>query len=359
MVCKTTIIAEAGVNHNGSISMAKELIDVAADAGADFVKFQTFKAEKIISRVAPKAEYQMRTTDESETQLEMVKKLELDADAHKELIDHCIKRDIQFLSTPFDIESVTLLVETLNLSQLKISSGEITNAPLLLTIARTGKPVILSTGMSNLGDIEQALSVLAYGYLQPTEKPTAADFNLAYFSPEGQNILRDKVTLLHCTTEYPAPYEDVNLKVMDTLKSAFNLPIGYSDHTQGIVVPLAAVALGATVIEKHFTLNRNLPGPDHKASLEPNELRDMVQGIRQVEAATGGARKIPSPDELKNRLIARKSIVATTSIKAGEHFTEKNITTKRPGTGMSPLQYWELLGRLATKDYTQDEMISL
>lgn len=357
MTTKVFIIAEAGVNHNGSLNMALQLIDAAAAAGADAVKFQTFKSEAVIGRFAVKAEYQAKTTGGDESQLEMVRKLELDGAAHRALVEHCAKCGIQFLSTPFDLQSVDLLVEELNVPILKIPSGEITNAPLLLKIAHTGKPVILSTGMSTLGDIEYALGVLAFGYSQVGGAPSREGFTQAYFSQQGQRALRDKVTLLHCTTEYPAPIEEVNLRVMQTMSHAFGLPVGYSDHTEGITIPVAATALGATVIEKHFTLDRNLPGPDHKASLEPEELAQMVKAIRQVEQALGTGAKIPAPSERKNMAIARKSIVAAREIRAGEVLNEENLTTKRPGSGMSPLFYWDILGTVAQRDYQQDEAI--
>ncbi len=352
------IIAEAGVNHNGSIEMAKQLIDVAAHAGADAVKFQTFKAEKVISRHAPKADYQKKTTAETESQLEMVKKLELDEAAHHILIEHCQSRHIEFLSTPFDFDSIDLLVQKLNLPRLKIPSGEITNGPYLLHIARTGKPVILSTGMSTLGEIETALGVLAFGYLSKNEQPSLEKFHDAYCSEAGRKMIEEKVILLHCTTEYPAPFEEVNLRAMDTMRAAFGLPIGLSDHTLGIAVPIAAVALGAAVIEKHFTLDCNLPGPDHKASLEPEELKSMVTAIRQVEAALGNGQKMPAPSEWKNREIARKSLMAARPIQKGELFTEDNIAIKRPGAGLSPMSYWSSLNRKAQENYEVDEMIA-
>ncbi|MFZ5633351.1 MAG: N-acetylneuraminate synthase [Bacillota bacterium] len=352
------IIAEAGVNHNGSVAMAVQLIDVAAEAGADAVKFQTFQAEKIVSRFAPKAQYQAKTTDLAESQLEMVKKLELDEEAHRLLIEHCHMRGIQFISTPFDFDSVDLLVSTFNIPRLKLPSGEITNAPLLLKIARTGKPVIMSTGMSTLGEIETALGVLAFGYTCPADKtPSLATFTEAYCSETGQKALREKVVLLHCTTEYPAPFSDVNLKVLDTLQAAFGLPVGLSDHTPGIAVSIAAAARGAVVIEKHFTLNRNLPGPDNGASLEPDELKAMVQSVRQVEEALGSPVKAPVPSELKNICIVRKSLVAARHIRKGEPFTEENLGFKRPGNGISPVHYWDLLGKVADRNYEQDEMV--
>ncbi|TDA65898.1 N-acetylneuraminate synthase [Sulfuricurvum sp. IAE1] len=354
---KCYIIAEAGVNHNGSIDMAKQLIDIAANAGADAVKFQTFKAEKVVSKYAPKAYYQKKTTAETETQLDMIKKLELDESAHSILIEHCHVRNIEFLSTPFDFESIDLLARKLNLQHIKIPSGEITNGPYLLCVAQTGKPVILSTGMSTLGEVEMALGVLAYGYLDKQDKPSLQSFQDAYCSEAGRDVLKEKVTLLHCTTEYPAPFEDVNLCVMETMRKALGLPVGLSDHTPGIAVPIAAVALGAAVIEKHFTLDRNLPGPDHKASLEPNELKAMVTAIRQVETSLGNGQKIPTVSEWKNREIARKSIVAAGSIKKGDLFAADNIAIKRPGDGLTPTTYWTLLGRPARKNYDADEMI--
>lgn len=353
---RTYIIAEAGVNHNGSLDMAKQLVEVAAEAGADAVKFQTFKADKLVSRSAPKAEYQIKTTDAGELQHEMIRKLELDESAHEILIEHCRICKIEFLSTPFDLESVDLLAGRFNLTCIKIPSGEITNAPLLLRIAQTGKPVILSTGMSTLGEVEDALAVLAFGYLG-NSRPSIEAFRAAYCSVEGQALLQDRVRLLHCTTEYPTPLEDVNLRVMDTLKCAFSLPVGYSDHTEGIAVPIAAVALGAVVIEKHFTLDATLPGPDHKASLEPAELRQMVHSIRNIEQALGISTKHPVPSELKNMAVARKSLVAASIIRTGEQFTDENLTVKRPGKGLSPMHQWEILGRKASKNYAIDELV--
>lgn len=355
----TYIIAEAGVNHNGDIEMAKQLIDVAADAGADAVKFQTFKAEKVISKYAPKAEYQKKTTAETESQLDMVKKLELDEAAHYILIEYCRLRNIEFLSTPFDFESIDLLAHKLNLPRLKIPSGEITNGPYLLHIAKTGKPVILSTGMSTLGEVETALGVLAFGYLANPDKPSLKTFQDSFCSEEGRKTLKEKVILLHCTTEYPAPFAEVNLRAMETIRIAFGLPVGLSDHTPGIAVPIAAVALGATVIEKHFTLDRNLSGPDHSASLEPDELTVMIKSIRQIEKAMGRSQKKPTVSEIKNLGIARKSLVAAAQINQGDVFSPSNIACKRPGTGISPMRYWELLNKKSPKNYFQDELIKL
>lgn len=351
------VIAEAGVNHNGSLALARELIEAAARAGADAVKFQTFKADKLVSRSAPKAQYQQATTDARESQHAMIRKLELSDDDHAALIAHCKENDIEFLSTPFDLDSLTLLAGRFGLPLIKMPSGDITNAPLLLAAARTGKPVILSTGMSTLGEVEQALGILAFGYGSTDAAPSPAAFEQAYASAEGRAALLANVTLLHCTTEYPAPFADVNLQAMTTLATAFSLPAGYSDHTVGIAVPIAAVALGAVVIEKHFTTDRNLPGPDHKASLEPDELTQMIRSIREVEMALGSPVKQAAPSELKNRAIARKSLVAAREIRQGEVFTTDNLDVKRPGDGLSPLQYWNILGKVADRDYAADEKV--
>ena len=351
------VIAEAGVNHNGSVDMALRLVDAAVAAGADIVKFQTFRADSVVSRFAPKADYQINSTESCESQLEMVRRLELTLDDHRRLIQHCELHDIGFLSTPFDIESAKFLVRELGLAHLKIPSGEITNAPLLLTVARLGRPVILSTGMSTLGEIEEALGVLAFGYLNTQTQPSREVFRQTYVSDEGQAALCARVTLLHCTTEYPAPYSEVNLAAMETLQHAFGLPVGFSDHTEGIAIPVAAVARGAVVIEKHFTLDRMLPGPDHRASLEPAELAAMVAGIRQVEVALGDGIKRPSTSEIKNMAVARKSLVASRNVTAGEMLSEDNLTSKRPGGGISPMDFWEWQGRRASRDFAEDEPI--
>lgn len=355
---KTYIIAEAGVNHNGSPEIARRLVDAAVVAGADAVKFQTFLADRLVSHVAPKADYQKQNTGSAESQYEMVRKLELSEETHEELIEYCREQGIQFLSTPFDEESVDLLASTFDLPCIKIPSGEITNPLLLLKVARTGKPAILSTGMSTLGEVEGALAVLAFGYTEHDRQPSLQAFREAYCSPHGQDALGRLVTLLHCTTEYPAPFEEVNLRAMDTLANAFGLPVGYSDHTEGIAVALAAVARGAVIVEKHFTLDRNMPGPDHKASLEPGELKSLVQGIRQIEQSLGSARKAPSTSEVVNSVVARKSLVVAREMRKGEFFTTRNLTVKRPGTGMSPLRYWEILGTRARRDYSGDEVIT-
>jgi N,N'-diacetyllegionaminate synthase len=332
---KTFIIAEAGVNHNGSIEIAKKMIEVAKECGADAIKFQTFKAEQVISKYAPKAEYQKQTTGEIESQLQMLKKLELSFDDFIVLKEYCDKLGIMFLSTPFDFESIDFL-NSLGLEIFKIPSGEITNLPYLEKIGKLRKKVILSTGMADLGEIEDALDILI-----------------------SCGTKKENITVLHCNTEYPTPYEDVNLLAMLTIKEAFKVKVGYSDHTLGIEIPIAAVALGASVIEKHFTLDKNMEGPDHKASLEPHELKAMIDAIRNIEKALGNGIKKPSKSELKNKDIARKSIVAKREIKKGEIFTEDNITVKRPGNGISPMRWYEVLGKVAPRDYKEDEIIEI
>lgn len=330
---KTCVIAEAGVNHNGSIELARRLALVARDAGCDFVKFQTFLPDACISKYAPKAAYQKETTGEYESQLGMVKKLALSFDEFRALKAYCDEIGIAFLSTAFDLESARFL-HSLGCTVWKIPSGEVTNLPLLRAIASYGGEIFLSTGMCEMADIEAALSVLQ------------------------ENGCRD-ITLLHCTTEYPAPYADVNLRAMLTLAREFGRPAGYSDHTQGIAIPIAATALGAVVIEKHFTLDRTMEGPDHKASLEPQELSAMVQAIRQTESALGDGVKRVMDSEKSNREVARKSIVAACAIRKGERFTEENLTTKRPGTGLSPMLWDDVIGRTATRAFEEDELICL
>lgn len=352
------IIAEAGVNHNGSLELARNLIDAAADAGADAVKFQTFKAEEVASSFAPKALYQEALGSPGESQLEMLRRLELNVIQHEELVKCCRSRNIEFLSTPFDPDSLDFLVDRLQISRLKIASGEITNQPLLVKAARSGKDIILSTGMSSLGEVETALAVLAFGYTSQ-ERPSRDAFQASYSSPQGQAVLKEKVTLLHCTSAYPAPLQDINLLTMDTLQQAFGLKVGYSDHSPGLIVPIAAAARGAAVIEKHFTLDRNLPGPDHKASLEPAELKEMIKSIRQVEMALGSPIKTVSPAEAANRSIVRKSLVAAQAIHKGEAFNEENISIKRPGNGIPPGYYWELIGQKAARDYAPGEQVKL
>lgn len=330
---KVFIIAEAGVNHNGDIQLAKKLIDVAVEAKVDAVKFQTFKASTIVCEDAKKAEYQMKTTDNAETQYEMLRRLELSKEAHVELMQYCKQKGIMFLSTPFDVDSVDLLT-SLGIETIKIPSGEITNYPYLKKIGRTKKSVIMSTGMSTLEEIHEAIKVL-------------------------RDNGSEDITLLHCNTEYPTPFEDVNLHAMIMMKDEFALRVGYSDHTEGIEVPIAAVALGAQVIEKHFTLDKTMEGPDHKASLEPNELAEMVKAIRNIENALGNGHKQPSLSERPNSAVVRKSIVAAKKIEKGELFTEENLTTKRPGTGISPMKWEDVIGREALRAFEKDELIEI
>lgn len=338
---RTLIIAEAGVNHNGSLDLARQLIDAAAQAGVDYVKFQTFRADKLVTRDARQAAYQSRNiNDGRDSQYEMLKRLELSPEDHHTLIDYCHEKGVSFFSTAFDLPSIdflnTLGPDRKGLSLWKVPSGELTNFPYLRAIGLTGKPVILSTGMATLTEIEQAIGVLT-----------------RFGTP------KNGITLLHCTTEYPAPKDQVNLRAMETMRKHFGMPAGYSDHTEGIEIPVAAVAMGAVVIEKHFTLDRTLPGPDHKASLEPTELCEMVRQIRNVEAAMGDGTKEPAPAEQPNIPIARKSIVAATAIKRGELFTEENITAKRPGTGLSPMVWESVVGQRAGRDFEADEAIEI
>lgn len=332
---KTFIIAEAGVNHNGSIEIAKKLVDVAVEADVNAVKFQTFKAENIISKFAKKAEYQRKATGESETQLEMVKRLELDVNAHEELMGYCRGKGMMFLSSPFDLESIDLLNE-LGVEIFKIPSGEINNMPYLRKIGGLSRKLILSTGMADMREIGNALDILL-----------------------GAGTPKDSITVLHCNTEYPTPMEDVNLKAMLAIRETFGVNVGYSDHTLGIELPVAAVALGATVIEKHFTLDKNMEGPDHIASLDQAELERMVTAIRNIEKAMGDGIKRPSSSELKNIPVVRKSIVAARDINKGDILTEDNITVKRPGTGISPMEWDSIIGGNAIRDFNEDELIEL
>lgn len=335
MTSRVLIIAEAGVNHNGDIRLAKQLIDAAAEAGADLVKFQTFNANRLVTRAAKKADYQAQNTDISESQYEMLRRLELSEGMHRELIAYCALRNIGFFSTGFDTESIDLLL-SLGQNHFKIPSGEITNLPYLRHIGKLRKSVILSTGMATLGDIEAAIDVL-----------------------ERAGTARAQLKVLHCTTEYPTPINEVNLRAMQSIHAAFGVAVGYSDHTAGIEVAIAAVAIGATVIEKHFTLDRNLPGPDHKASLEPGELKAMVAAIRNIEVALGDGIKRLTPSEARNKPVARKSLVASQVIKAGVAFSAQNVTTKRPGTGISPMCWDEVIGQIATRDFAADELIKI
>lgn len=350
------IIAEAGVNHNGALARALQLVDVAADAGADVVKFQTFKADKLATAKAAKAEYQLVNTGGADSQLDMLRRLELSADDHRRIFERCRERNIAFMSTAFDADSLELLA-TFDMPAIKIPSGDITCADLLLRAARLHRRLIVSTGMATLGEIEQALGVIAFGLVSDRAPAGRADFDEAYLSDVGRAALERNVTLLHCVTEYPASPETVNLRAMDTMASAFGLPVGYSDHTLGIEVALAAAARGARVIEKHFTLDRSLPGPDHAASLEPEELRHLVGGIRNIERALGSPVKGPVPAELRNRSVARRSLVAARPIRKGEVFTAAMMSAKRPGNGLSPMEAWRLIGRAADRDYQTDEQI--
>jgi N,N'-diacetyllegionaminate synthase len=333
---KTLIIAEAGVNHNGDINLAKQLIAAAAEAGADLVKFQSFIAKNLTSSSTPKADYQRKTTRSDESQLEMLQKLELSRDDHAVLIEECRTQNIGFFSTAFDFESFDLLMELGCLEQIKIPSGEITNLPLLRYMSGSGKPLLLSTGMANLGEIEAAIEII-----------------------ETAGTPRRLITVLHCTTEYPTLMEDVNLLAMVSMKRVFGVNVGYSDHTCGIEIPIAAVALGATVIEKHLTLDRALPGPDHKASLEPQEFKAMVNGIRNIERALGDGIKRPTAGELEIKPIARKCLVAIKPISVGESFSSENIGAKRAGPGISPMRWDEMLGKLAIRDFAIDELIEI
>ncbi|MCY9872531.1 N-acetylneuraminate synthase [Vibrio barjaei] len=354
----TLIIAEAGVNHNGQEKLAFELVNAAYEAGADIVKFQTFKAKNLVTEEAKQADYQVANTQKQESQLSMLSRLELSYEAHHKLVKHCNDLGIEFLSTAFDFESLDFLVNDLGLKRLKLPSGELTNAPLVLAHARSGCNLIVSTGMATLSEIETALGVIAFGYtVDENTEPSILGFQEAYASEAGQKALKEKVTILHCTTEYPAPMEEINLRAMDTLGRAFDLAAGYSDHSEGITIPIAAVARGATLIEKHFTLDKNMEGPDHKASLEPHDLKLMVCAIRQVELALGTGVKAPTISEVKNKVVARKSLVAARSIMQGEIITEQDLVIKRPGEGMSPYQYWRVLNKPATRNYVEGELL--
>ncbi len=353
---QTCVIAEAGVNHNGSVERAHQLVDAAADAGADAVKFQTFKAERLASATAQKAAYQVRETGSAESQLDMLRALELSPDAHVELMQHCDDRRIEFLSSPFDEESLALLVK-LGVERLKLGSGELTNAPILLAAARSGLRVLLSTGMATMAEVEDALGALSFGHLHPQSAPSRSAFADAWASDAGRAWAQGHITVLHCTTEYPSPVAEANLLAMLTMHDRFGVEVGYSDHTVGHTTCLAAVALGATVIEKHVTLDRNLPGPDHKASIEPGDLKQLVDAIRAVEVALGDGIKAPVAYEIDNLAVARKSIVAAAPIRRGEVITAAQLAVKRPGTGRSPFDLWSVIGSIAKRDYQADELI--
>lgn len=351
------IIAEAGVNHNGEMELAKRLVREGAAAGVNAVKFQTFRPEKLVTKVAEKAAYQKENTGNRDSQLAMLKKLTLQDDDYAELEQLCKECGVDFISTPFDSDSLHFLTTKLDMPFIKVSSGEIDNAPFLLEIAHTQKSVVLSTGMATLGEIEKALAVLSYGYLNRDFPRSFQAVQNVYISAEGQKVLKDKIKLLHCTTQYPAPFNQVNLLAMDTMKKAFGLPVGYSDHTEGTTIPVAAAAIGAEIIEKHFTLDKNMEGPDHKASLEPQELKEMVCAIRMVEKANGNGIKVPAPVEVSNIHIVRKSLVAAKDIAIGEEFTTENLTAKRAGVGISPMDIWNFIGQKSECNYKEDEKI--
>ena len=353
---KTFLIAEAGVNHNGSIELAKKLIDAAVMAGADAVKFQSFVASSIVTAGASKAEYQITNTGSQESQLEMLKKLELSHSQQRELHQYCQRSGIQFLSTPFDTASLNFLTADLGLETIKVGSGELTNAPFLFEVARLAKNIILSTGMSTIDEVADALGVIAF-VMTDSKNPSVSSFKSALASSEGRKAVTSKVTLLHCTTDYPTVPSDVNLRAMLTLREKFDCQVGFSDHSVGIHLAVAAVAMGATVIEKHLTIDRDLPGPDHKASLEPSEFKNLVDQVRDLENAFGDGIKRPTEVELKNKKIARRSLVALKAIKTGDVFTSENVSIKRPGTGRSPFEYWSLLGTKATSDIAENEVI--
>ena len=369
---KVFIIAEAGVNHNGSIAVAKRLVKAAALAGADAVKFQAFRADRLATRQVPKAEYQKKTTGNSQSQWQMLKLLELGEAAHIRLKKYTEALGIEFLSSPFDLKSADMLIKKIGVKKIKVPSGEITNAPLLLKLASSGLPMIVSTGMSTMKEIEEALGVLAFGYTRrKPDKLSCASFRKAFKSSRGKNAIRKKITLLQCTTQYPAPSELAHLRVMRVFGKRFGVSVGYSDHTKGIAASLVAVALGASVIEKHLTLDQTMEGPDHKASLKPDRFREMVEKIRRQEdllsevgknemrRLLGRPKKSVSPIEKKNRQVARKSIISSKLIRAGELFSEKNLDTKRSGQGISPMRYWDVLGKTAVKNFTPGEMIYL
>ena len=355
---RTIIIAEAGVNHNGDCARALALVEAAARAGADVVKFQSFRADKLATADAVKASYQQATTGSAQSQLEMLRALELSEDVEQRISAACGIAGITYMSTPFDADSATHLVRRIGVSTLKVGSGDLTNAPLLLHLARFRLPIILSTGMATLAEVEQALGVIAFGYLREADaRPSAAEFSEILLDRNTWMELRGKVTLLHCTTEYPADPHSINLRAMATLRDAFGLPVGFSDHSRGIHLATAAVATGATVIEKHVTLDRSLPGPDHRASIEPNELAAMITHIRDVELALGDGRKVPAPEEIANRAVARRSLVTTSPIRRGECFSEANLGAKRPGNGIAPIQYWTYLGKRADRDYEANQAL--
>lgn len=357
MTGRVEIVAEAGVNHDGSVDDALRLVDAAAAAGADYVKFQTFSAEAVASARADKAGYQKRTTGTAESQRDMLKRLELPRSAYLALMARARQHGIGFLSTPFDPASLDFLLHELQLPRIKVGSGDLTNAPMLLDTARAGRPVILSTGMATLDEVKESLSVLAFGYAGESAPPSRVAFATAWRQPSARAVLTGKVTLLHCTTEYPAPVESANLRAIDTLAAAFGLPVGYSDHTLGIETAIAAAARGAVMLEKHMTLDRTRPGPDHAASLEPLEFRALVTAVRRIEPALGDGLKQPQAAETANIPIARRALVAARAIAAGEAFSRENLAIKRPGVGLPPIALWDMIGKTARRAYAADEAI--
>ena len=352
------VIAEAGVNHNGDLDKAFALIDLAAECGADAVKFQTFRAERLATSRARTCSYQRTGAAHSESQQDMLRRLELDENAFRQLSRHCTDRGIEFMSTAFDPESLEFLVRETGLKRIKIPSGEMVNPILLCHAARSGLPMVLSTGLATLDEVEMALAVLAHGMVTPDGLPTRSEAFDAFRSDAGQAALAARVTVLHCVSDYPAPAADCNLRALRTMRDAFGIPVGFSDHSEGIAVSLAAVALGATVLEKHYTLDKSLPGPDHRASLDPGELRSLIDGIRIVRQSLGDGVKAPRPSEVENRTAIRGSLVAATPIAAGTPISLENVTVKRPGDGLEPMALLELLGRPARKNYDVDEQIS-
>lgn len=353
----TLIIAEAGVNHNGSMDLAHRLIDAAADCGADIVKFQSFNSDALATQAAGRAQYQKDNMQEDGSQRDMLRALEISAEGHAALRDHCGERGIGFLSTAFDFGSLDMLLD-LGAQWIKIPSGDVTFGPMLLKAARTHLPIILSTGMATMDEIADALAVLAHGLTRDNEPEGLDQLRRDSERPEAQAALADHVTILHCVTHYPCPPEMVNLAAMDSIRARFGLPVGYSDHSLGIAIPIAAVARGAEVIEKHLTLDRTLPGPDHAASLEPGEFAEMVAGIRAVEQAMGTGEKVPGPVEMETRAVARRSLVAAAAIRAGDVLSESSLSAKRPGTGLSPMHHWDMAGRVADRDYAIDDLIA-
>lgn len=355
---RVRIVAEAGVNHDGSMTKALALVDAAREAGADVVKFQTFDASSLVTASAPRARYQEVNIGAGGSQRDMLRGLELSADDHRAIVRRCEERSIAFLSTPFDLRSLTFLTEELGVDRLKIGSGELTNAPFLVAAAATGLPIILSTGMGTLAEVGQALGALAWSYLGGLGVPGRQAFEASRATDEGRHILRRKVVLMQCTTSYPTPMNQANLRAMTTLEEAFGLPVGFSDHTPGIALATASVALGAVVVEKHLTLDRHSPGPDHAASIEPSELAQLVRAVRDVEAGLGDGQKRPMPCELENVAVARKRLTALRPIRRGELFTAANLGAKRPGNGRSPSDWWGLLGTPADRDYGVDDPIA-